>query len=82
MVAVSEWILEGLAQELSQEFLEKTNYMYNAFVFFKNKSLFLSVSNLIFMKKKSFWTESVNPDKNVFVYIKSTFRVKFGFLFF
>lgn len=54
MVAVSEWILEGLAQELSQEFLEKTNYMYmyNAFVFFKNKSLFLSVSNLIFMKKK------------------------------
>lgn len=36
MVAVSEWILEGLAQELSQEFLEKTNYMYNAFVFFKN----------------------------------------------
>lgn len=52
MVAVSEWILEGLAQELSQEFLEKTNHMYNAFVFFKNKSLFLSVSNLIFMKKK------------------------------
>lgn len=52
MVAVSEWILEGLAQELSQEFLEKTNYMYNAFVFFKNKSLFPSVSNLIFMKKK------------------------------
>lgn len=53
MVAVSEWILEGLAQELSQEFLEKTNYMYiNAFVFFKNKSLFLSVLNLIFMKKK------------------------------
>lgn len=52
MVAVSEWILEGLAQELSQEFLEKTNNMYNAFVFFKNKSLFLLVSNLIFMKKK------------------------------
>lgn len=80
MVAVSEWILEGLTQELSQEFLEKTNYMYNAFVFFKNKSLFLSVSNLIFMKKKV--SEQNQSDKNVFVYIKSTFRVKFGFLFF